>query len=374
MSDPGEADPTRSVYEARAHDWEAERAGGAEDAAAEAAELFDEARSRSDRPVTDLGCGPGWHTAGLGAGAIALDSSGAMLDLAATRAPSAHLLRADLAALPFAPSSLGGAWASKSYVHLARKQVPLALADLHRSLLVDAPVELVVFEGDLEHGPWPGDEFEGRRFSLWPEDLLRSVVEGAGFTVDRWERSTGSHTRRFRLRLRRLRTLPDTVGPDMRALVVGLNPSVYSADAGAGFARPGNRFWPAALASGLVSVERDPRQALLRDRVGMTDLVKRATVAAAELDRSEYQAGLDRLTRLVSWLEPAVVCIVGLAGWRAVVDRTAQPGRQPRPLGGRPVYLMPNTSGLNARSRPADFVEHFRAALRVGDANPSPGR
>ena len=39
----------------------------------------------------------------------------------------------------------------------------------------------------------------------------------------------------------RARTLADTVGPAMRLLVVGLNPSIYSADAGHGFARPGNR-------------------------------------------------------------------------------------------------------------------------------------
>ena len=32
----------------------------------------------------------------------------------------------------------------------------------------------------------------------------------------------------------------------------GLNPSLYAADAGVGFARPGNRFWPAALAAGIV--------------------------------------------------------------------------------------------------------------------------
>ncbi len=55
--------------------------------------------------------------------------------------------------------------------------------------------------------------------------------------------------------------LPDTVGPGMRVLVVGLNPSVLSADAGVGFARPGNRFWPAALASGLVTAARTTRSA-----------------------------------------------------------------------------------------------------------------
>ncbi len=97
----------------------------------------------------------------------------------------------------------------------------------------------------------------------------------------------------------RSRSLPDTVGPGMRLLVCGLNPSEYAADAGVGFARPGNRFWPAAIAAGLVVDDRDPMAALERG-VGMTDLVKRATPRAAELRNEEYRAGLARVTRLVA--------------------------------------------------------------------------
>ena len=65
----------------------------------------------------------------------------------------------------------------------------------------------------------------------------------------------------FVLRLKRIRSLPDTVGPNMQVLIIGLNPSPYSADTGIGYGRPGNRFWPAALKAGLVSIDRDPRLA-----------------------------------------------------------------------------------------------------------------
>ncbi len=119
--------------------------------------------------------------------------------------------------------------------------MPLALADLHRSLSDDALVELVVFGGDLDHEEFPDDPFGGRRFSLWPTELLRTVVEGAGFDMVGFETEAGKRAaeQSFRLRLRRLRTLPDYVGPDMRVLLVGLNPSVYSADRGMGFRAPG---------------------------------------------------------------------------------------------------------------------------------------
>jgi TDG/mug DNA glycosylase family protein len=165
---------------------------------------------------------------------------------------------------------------------------------------------------------------------------------------------------------RRARSLPDTVGPAMRLLICGLNPSLYAADAGVPFARPGNRFWPAALAAGLVTVDRDPDHALRHHGVGMTDIVKRATVAADELTTVEYQGGLARVERLVRWLRPGAVCFVGLAGWRAAMDRRAQPGRQPEDLAGVPVHVMPSTSGLNARTSLSELEGHLRAAA-AGD-------
>jgi len=187
----------------------------------------------------------------------------------------------------------------------------------------------------------------------WPPHLLAAVLEGAGFAP----------VPRRRGRWRRERTLADTVDGQLRVLLVGLNPSVLSADVGVGFARPGNRFWPAALGAGLVTAARDPHDALVRHHVGMTDLVKRATARADELDRAEYVHGAARLATTVGWLAPRVVCIVGLTGWRAAVDRRAVAGLQDEPFGGRPVYVMPNPSGLNAHVTVADLAAHFRAVI-----------
>ena len=94
----------------------------------------------------------------------------------------------------------------------------------------------------------------------------------------------------------------------------------------------------------------------------MTDLVKRATPRADELTRTEFRSGAARVERLVAWLQPGAVCFVGLGGWRAALDNRAQPGWQPNPFGRRPAYVMPNTSGLNARVPPAELAAHLRAA------------
>jgi TDG/mug DNA glycosylase family protein len=359
-------DPTLGVYEASAARWRAARAPAGLDAARALAEGAGPPPGRG--PLLDAGCGPGFCTAALGPGAVALDAAAAMLALVAQAAPGSPRVRADLAHLPFRRGSLGGAFARHAYVHLPRSGVPLALRDLHRSLAVGAPVHLTFFAGDQEHGEWPDDDFPGRRFSLWPGPLLDDVLVGAGFAVhERTTRPTDTGSGVHTVRATRGRTLADTVAPDLRVLVCGLNPSVYAADAGVGFARPGNRFWPAAVAAGLVSRPADPDHALHAHGVGMTDLVKRATPGAAELTAAEYRAGLGRLERLAGWLAPGVVLVVGLAGWRAAVDRRAAPGTQPQGLGGRPVYVMPNTSGLNARSSLRDLTDHIAAALVLAE-------
>jgi hypothetical protein len=52
-----------------------------------------------------------------------------------------------------------------------------------------------------------------------------------------------------------------------------------------------------------------------------------------------------------------------LAGWRAAVARAAEPGPQPERFAGTPSYVMPSTSGLNARVSRAELAAHLGAAL-----------
>lgn len=311
----------------------------------------------------DVGAGAGRYTNELGEPVLALDAARTMLELLGQVAPKALRVQADIEALPLRAGAAGGAWANMSYLHVPRRRLPLALADLHRSLVVDSPVDVQVLHGTYEGDALPNDDFGGRFFASWESEPLMDVLTGAGFSVERTEVEGDV----IRAAGRRARTLPDTVGPGMRLLVCGLNPSLYAADRGVGYARPGNRFWPAALAAGLVSRPRDPWHALRHHGLGITDLCKRATVASAELSTQEYQDGAARVERLVRWLRPGAVCFVGLEGWRTALDRRAGPGPQPGGFGGRPAYLMPSTSGLNAHSPPAVLVEHLRAAAALAD-------
>lgn len=307
----------------------------------------------------DLGCGPGLFTPALGRPVVALDAARAMVHRARRTTPGALGVQADLEALPFRHGALAGAWARMSYLHVPRARLPAALAHLHHALEVGAPVAITVGRGEVGDGlVFPDDDFPGRFFAGWSSREMEDLVTGAGFAdVELHEGA------RLEVRAVRAHTLADTVGPGMRVLACGLNPSLYAAGAGVGYARPGNRFWPAAVEAGLVERPLDAWDALRRG-VGMTDLVKRATRAAGELTATEYREGAARVERLARWLAPAAVCFVGLGGYRAAVDRRAVPGWQPSAFGGVATYVMPSTSGLNARTGYDELVAHLRAVER----------
>src|SRR5262249_27621182 len=150
---------------------------------------------------------------------------------------------------------------------------------------------------------------------------VRALLSGAGFTA--LHVAPLNNPFWLQVRARRARSLPDLVGPDLRLLICGFKPSLYSADVGIALSPPGDRFWPAARAAGLVERERDPRAAFRRG-IGMTDLVKRATSTAGALRQNEYAVGLRRVEALVRLYQPGAICFVGLDGWRQVADRTAQ--------------------------------------------------
>lgn len=350
---------TVDVYERRGRDW----VGRRRPVRRAHARAFAQ-RVAAGTLRIDLGCGAGRYSGDLGSPVIGFDAASAMLQQCREDVPRSLLVQGDLEALPFGRETLGAGWANMSYLHVPRARLPLALADLHRVLHVGAPVDFQVLHGDYEGAALPQDDVGGRFFAAWRPDALHDVFVGAGFRVDACQLDGDV----VRVGGERLRTLPDVVGPGMSLLVVGLNPSLYAADAGVGFARPGNRFWPAALAAGVVSRDRDPLHALQHHRVGMTDLVKRATAGASGLSSGEYCQGLQRIERMVQWLKPAAVCLVGLAGWRAATDRHAVAGLQRRRVGGRPVYVMPSTSGANAHVRPDELAQHLRAAADLAVA------
>jgi len=178
---------------------------------------------------------------------------------------------------------------------------------------------------------------------------------------------------RAQLEAARDRMLRDVVGPGLEVLLVGINPSLYSAAVGHHFARPGNRFWKALHAAGFTERVLSPDEdATLPSRgLGLTNLVTRATAAASELTDEEIRAGARRLERLVRKHRPPFVAFLGIGAYRTAYGRPgAGIGSQPDRIGDARVWLLPNTSGLNAHHQLPELTAAFRR-LRVAAGLPS---
>jgi TDG/mug DNA glycosylase family protein len=156
------------------------------------------------------------------------------------------------------------------------------------------------------------------------------------------------------------------VAPGLDVLFCGINPGLESARRGHHFARPGNRFWPALHGSGFTPYQLTPEedQELPRYGLGLTNVVDRASRGADDLTRDELRAGAEQLARLAQEYEPKVVAVVGLGAYRTGFGRPkATIGLQPETIGGRPAWVLPNPSGLNAHYQLPDLVRVF-AELR----------
>jgi TDG/mug DNA glycosylase family protein len=166
--------------------------------------------------------------------------------------------------------------------------------------------------------------------------------------------------------------VPDLVGPHLRLLFVGINPSIMSAETGFHFAHPVNRFYPALRAAGIlppdVMTPAEAAPVLVARGVGITNLVQRASVRADELDDDELRAGRTRLVRFVGRHRPRVIAVAGITAYRtAFGERRARLGRQDATLADAELWVVPNPSGLNAHATIATLAAAYReVALAAG--------
>jgi double-stranded uracil-DNA glycosylase len=163
------------------------------------------------------------------------------------------------------------------------------------------------------------------------------------------------------------RTIPDVIGPELRVLFCGINPSLYSAAVGHHFARPGNRFWPALYASDFTGrlLRPDEQHQLIGLGFGITNIVARATARADELTGAELRAGAVSLAATASAADPQWLAVLGVSAYRIAFGRPrAVVGRQDELVGGARVWILPNPSGLNAHWTPAALAAEF-ARLRA---------
>lgn len=143
-----------------------------------------------DGPIADIGCGPGQVGAFLkdaGRQVVGADLSPAMVASAARRLDAAVV--ADMRALPFADTGLGGVVAFYALIHLRRDEVVGALVEIRRVLQPGGKVLLSAHEGS---GTIEQDEFLGEPVpfvaTLFALDELEEAVHRAGLRIRRAQR------------------------------------------------------------------------------------------------------------------------------------------------------------------------------------------
>jgi TDG/mug DNA glycosylase family protein len=161
----------------------------------------------------------------------------------------------------------------------------------------------------------------------------------------------------------------DVIALHLQVLFCGINPGLYSAAVGHHFARPGNRFWPALYRAGFTPRLVSPFQEreLLQHGLGITNIVGRATAAAAELMPLELQAGARRLQRKIRRYRPRFVAFLGISAYRSAFGCPhAGLGRQQEQIAGSGIWVLPNPSGLNAHYQLARLADLFQELRTCG--------
>ena len=151
--------------------------------------------------VADLGSGPGrdtHHLRAQGINSFCLDLSLGMLRAGQIEYPASRI-QGSLLALPLRSSSLAGAWANASLLHLSTREFGVALREIRRVLVPSGHLHLTLKRGN-------GSEWESSRygrprwFQYWSGPDLDRALEEADLTpVFRAEQEAASATWLVRL-------------------------------------------------------------------------------------------------------------------------------------------------------------------------------
>jgi double-stranded uracil-DNA glycosylase len=171
--------------------------------------------------------------------------------------------------------------------------------------------------------------------------------------------------------------LRDRISPGVKILFVGINPGIRSALTGHHFAGYSNRFWRLLFDSGLVpepiTYEDDDR--LPEWGYGITNIVPRPTPGIDDLRPDEYREGAKVLMRKIRRHQPAIVAVIGVTVWRALLEALGERDARKRAVAfgfqvdlASPTtryFVLPNPSGRNANYSYAEMLAAYRQ-LRQG--------
>ena len=153
----------------------------------------------SGAAVLDLGCGPGHDAAELSARGLrvtAFDPARGLLNEAMHHTSlTGRLVQGDARALPFATGSFDGVWTCASLLHVPKRDVGRALAEVFRVLKPGGILFTSMSEGGQVGAiPVESNGLSRRLYYYHREQTWAALVSGAGFDVidQRVQRESGN--------------------------------------------------------------------------------------------------------------------------------------------------------------------------------------
>jgi TDG/mug DNA glycosylase family protein len=139
--------------------------------------------------------------------------------------------------------------------------------------------------------------------------------------------------------------LPDVLQANLAVVFCGTAAGKKSAQVGAYYAGPGNKFWEVLYRIGLTPRKLEPREfrGLLQYGIGLTDIIKEQSgadeaVGVTESDRDDLHARIETY-------EPRVLAFNGKRSAQEFFMRPLKYGQQPERIGATSVFVLPSTSG-----------------------------
>jgi SAM-dependent methyltransferase len=139
----------------------------------------------TERPVLDVGCGPGHTTAhltSLGLRAIGVDLSPKMIEIASRTFPQSRFELGDFCSLRHESSSIAGILAFYCIVHLKPDQLVAAFTEMHRVLSDDGVLLLSFHVGaEVIHAEKFLDTDAVLDFTFFQTEHVETALKTAGF-------------------------------------------------------------------------------------------------------------------------------------------------------------------------------------------------
>lgn len=143
--------------------------------------------------------------------------------------------------------------------------------------------------------------------------------------------------------------LPDVLAPNLDIVFCGTAVGNVSAQRGAYYAGPGNKFWPTLFEVGLTPRLLQPKEyrEVLSFGLGLTDLVKAVSGVDSQLSDSHFDR--ERLRATIERYQPKIVAFTSKRAAQEFLGRPVVYGIQPERVRETALFVLPSPSGAARR-------------------------